>query len=304
MSFVPATSTRRLLPLVWILPLVSLCVAGYLVHRELKERGPRITVHFSDGTGLVAGQTKLIYKGLPMGMVREIELLPDQSGVALKINLHRSAASVAREGSRFWIVRPEISLSGLRAAETLFTGPVITVAPGEGKARRAFVGLDAAPPEFEASQIVSYTLRALRRGSLDAGRPITFRDLQVGEVIGVELAPDASGVLIRIAIERAYAHLVRPASRFWVASGLDMSFSLFRGATIRTGSMNEMLGGGIAFATPDATEPSPPAGHEFLLHDSAQDEWLGWAAALPVDGSVTALPSPSATPAPRPRGHR
>jgi paraquat-inducible protein B len=285
MMTAPAPSSRRL-PLIWIVPLLSLLIGGYLVYHELQDRGPRITIRFMDATGLVPGQTKVMYKGLPMGLVREIVLLPDHSGVDLKIDLERGAEALARADSRFWIVRPKIGLSGVRAPETLFTGPVVAVAPGAGEARRQFVGLEAAPSETLGEEAVSYVLRTPRRGSLEPGHPVTFRGILVGEVAGVELAPDATGVLVRIAIGRTYAGLVRPESVFWNASGIDVNFSLFRGATIRTGGVDELLAGGIAFATPDAARAPPPEGAEFTLHDTPKDEWLEWSPVIPLDGAL------------------
>lgn len=301
MSVHPPASPRRL-SLVWIVPLISLLIGGYLVYHELKDRGPRVTIRFTDATGLVPGQTKVMYKGLPMGLVREIILLPDQTGVDLKIDLDRGAETLARADSRFWIVRPKIGLSGVRAPETLFTGPVIAVAPGAaGEPCRDFVGLDAPPSETLGEESVSYLLRTPRRGSLEPGRPVTFRGILVGEVSSVELAPDAAGVLVKIAIGRSYAGLVRPGSVFWNASGLDVNFSLFRGATIRTGGVDELLMGGIAFATPDAAQPPPPEGTEFALNASSKDEWLQWAPVVPLDGAVAdASAPPSESSAPRP----
>lgn len=297
MSAHTPASPRRL-SLVWIVPLLSLLIGGYLVYHELKDRGPRITIRFTDATGLVPGQTKVMYKGLPMGMVREIILLPDQTGVDLKIDLERGAETLARADSRFWIVRPKIGLSGVRAPETLFTGPVIAVAPGVGEPKHEFVGMDAPPSETLGEESVIYVLRTPRRGSLEPGRPVTFRGILVGEVSGVELAPDAAGVLVKIAIGRTYAGLVRPGTVFWNASGLDVNFSLFRGATIRTGGVDELLAGGVAFATPDASQPPPPEGTEFPLNASSKDEWLEWAPAIPLDGSAPASGASSPVPSP------
>jgi paraquat-inducible protein B len=295
-----ATESPRRMPLIWIVPLISLLIGGYLVYHELRDRGPRITIRFTDATGLVPGQTKVMYKGLPMGVVREIVLLPEQTGVDLKVDLDRGAETLARTESRFWIVRPKIGLSGIRAPETLFTGPVIAVAPGGGGPKREFVGLEAAPSETLGEETVSYVLRTARRGSLEPGRPVTFRGILVGEVEGVELAPEADSVLVRIAIGKSYAGLVRPGTVFWNATGLDVNFSLFRGATIRTGAVDELLAGGIAFATPDASQAPPPADTEFALQESVKDEWQAWASVLPLDGTITSGDAAASTPSARP----
>ena len=47
---------RRLFRVVWVVPLVALAVAAKIVVDRLSEFGPEITVAFSDGAGLRAGQ--------------------------------------------------------------------------------------------------------------------------------------------------------------------------------------------------------------------------------------------------------
>ncbi|WP_034004161.1 hypothetical protein, partial [Pseudomonas aeruginosa] len=55
--------------------------------------------------------------------------------------------------------------------------------------------------------------------------------------------------------------------------------SLFKGLSLRTESMEALMEGGIAFATPNNAQMGEPAkpGQTFSLFDSANDEWLEWA---------------------------
>src|SRR4051812_269744 len=136
----PRVSRTPTIPLVWIVPLVALAVGGWMVFREFRNRGPEITVEFIDGSGIEARKTTLEYRGVPVGTVTDVAMKPDLSGVAVGIRLNKSAAGIANEGSRFWIVHPEIGFSGVRGLDTLLTGARLNVQPGEGAPATTFHG--------------------------------------------------------------------------------------------------------------------------------------------------------------------
>ena len=56
-----------------------------------------------------------------------------------------TAALVARDGSVFWIVRPEVGLGNVTGLGTIITGPHIEVSPGAGGPKSEFVGLERPP---------------------------------------------------------------------------------------------------------------------------------------------------------------
>jgi paraquat-inducible protein B len=101
----------------------------------------------------------------------------------------------------------------------------------------------------------------------------------VGKVESFELGSSADRVLIHILIEPRYAPLVRSGTRFWNASGVGIDAGLFKGVKVRTESLEALLEGGIAFATPDNAQMGSPAipGQTFALHDELNEEWLKWA---------------------------
>ncbi|CAM3038802.1 intermembrane transport protein PqiB [Rariglobus hedericola] len=276
----PVIKPRRQL-LVWIVPLLALAIGGYLVQREFATHGPRITIRFEDGEGITPNQTHLIYKGLPMGVVSDVALLPDFSGIELTIELNRSAAPLARDGSRFWIVRPEITAAGVKGLDTILSGPTIAVLPGTGGPALNFTGLESAPPD-NSSAGTEFTLHASRRGSLQRGQIILYREVSVGRILDVFLAPDATHVVVQARIDAPYDRLVRANSVFWNASGVDVDIGLFRGAKIRTNSLSSLLSGGIAFATPEEPAPTAAAGTVFPLNDRAEDRWFKWTPAIPL----------------------
>ena len=134
----PRITRAPSLPLVWIVPLLALAVGGWMVFREFKNRGPEIAIEFAQGSGMEPRKTTLEYQGVTVGVVTRVELKEDLSGVRVDVRLTKNAAALAREGSQFWVVRPEIGLSGIRGLDTLFSGARITVKPGRGAPASAF----------------------------------------------------------------------------------------------------------------------------------------------------------------------
>ena len=68
---------RRLFRLVWVVPAVALAVAVYLVWQHMRAVGPEIALRFSDASGVRAGQTPIIYRGVQVGEVIHVALAPD-----------------------------------------------------------------------------------------------------------------------------------------------------------------------------------------------------------------------------------
>jgi paraquat-inducible protein B len=267
---------------VWVIPLVAAIVAGHLVYGRLAELGPTITIRFRDGGGVKAGQTEVRYRGVPVGQVEEIELTDDHEYVLVTARLRRSAASIAREGSVFWVVRPEVALGAVRGLSTVITGPYIQAFPGTGPPKTAFRGLERAPPTLGRSGI-KITLAATQLGSVRPGTPVYYRGIDVGSIVEIDLSRDATAAHTAAFIDQRYARLVRSGSRFWNVSGVDVSVSLFRGVQISLESLRSLVTGGVAFATPEDPNAIPvKEGTIFPLHEKPEKDWLEWRPKIPI----------------------
>ncbi len=275
------SSTNSLL--VWIVPIIALLVGGYMVLKEVSGQGPQITIIFENGAGIEAGKTSLEHKGLKVGTVESVVLSSDLSRVEAIVSLQKSAKGLAREGSKFWILRPEIGIEGISGLGTLISGPTIQVSPGVGPFQKEFTA-ESRPP-LEGSDLgYHYTLRVDQLGSLKPGSPVLYRQFKVGEVVETQLAPDATAVLVKILINSPYDKLVRTDSVFWNASGIAMKVGLL-GAKIQTDSLQSILSGGIMFATPYEDETLAelaPANTEFPLHPELDEDWLEWNPSIPL----------------------
>ncbi|AJO80661.1 MULTISPECIES: PqiB family protein [Pseudomonas] len=249
------------------------------------QKGTLISIKVDRADGLRSG-TPIRFKGLDVGKVEDVDLSSDLQSVLLKARITEVPERIARVGSQFWVVKPELGLIKTANLETLVTGQYIEVQPAAKNlgAQTSFVALPQAPEAAIAEEGLSLVLSAARRGSLKVGVPVTYREVTVGKVTGYELGQTADRVLIHILIEPKYAPLVRGGTRFWNSSGFGIDIGLFKGATVRTESLETLVQGGIAFATPDGERMGNPARPEqtFPLFDKFEDEWLTWAPKIPL----------------------
>ncbi|HCP56532.1 MAG TPA: MCE family protein, partial [Pseudomonas sp.] len=148
-----------------------------------------------------------------------------------------------------------------------------------GEPQTVFTSLSEPPNAAVTYAGLRLVLSAARRGSLDTGAPVTYRQVKVGEVVNYELGATADRVLIHVLIEPRYAKLVHTGSRFWTTSGIGVDAGLFSGVQVQTESLESIIAGGVSFATPDVSEMGSAAkpGQTFALFDAANEEWLQWA---------------------------
>ena len=262
--------------LVWLVPVVAAVVAGYLVYSWLHEYGPTITIMFGDATGLKPGQSELRYRGVAVGEVSAVGLTRDLAHVEVSVRVRRDVAGIAREGSVFWIVRPEVGLETVRGLATVITGPYIEVFPGSGQPKTNFVGVESASPALGLRGL-HVIVSTSQLSSIRPRAAVYYRGIQVGMVSGTTLSRDSMSAHVHLLIEPRYTRLVRLGSQFWGASGVDVTLSLFKGLEINVDSLRSLVAGGIAFATPNAEGLPAKDGTVFLLNDKPQKEWLAWA---------------------------
>ena len=250
---------------IWILPLLALLIGAWLAWQAYSERGIRIEVVFESAEGIEVGKTAVLHKGLTIGVVRGLRLAEDERRqiVVAEIEMNKDVAGYLRTGTRFWLVKPSVTLGGITGLETLVSGNYIGISPAEGEESRRFVALSEEPPMSDSRIGLHLTLKAERLGSLNRGSPVFYRQIQVGQVKNYVLAEDDSTVEVQLYIQPDYAHLVRKHTRFWNASGITVDAGL-SGVKFRTESLASIVAGGIAFATPahrqdsPATDPSIP----------------------------------------------
>ncbi len=258
---------RARVSLVWLVPIAAALVGFSMVVQNWLSAGPQITVSFETAEGLEANKTQVKYKNVVIGHVTEINLSEDHTRVIATIELDQHAEPFTREDTKFWVVRPRIGASGVSGVDTLLSGAFIGADAGRAEeTRREFVGLEAPPPVTFGVKGKQFTLHTDDLGSLGIGSPLYFRRLQVGQVISFGLADDGKGVQVQVFVNAPYDNFVTDDTRFWNASGVDVSVAA-DGLTVNTESLSAILAGGIAFRAPNYSPDARPAAEdsEFTL---------------------------------------
>ncbi len=238
---------------------------------DVARYGLPMTLRLVSGAGITAGVTRVMFRGLDTGFVKTIDLNKD-STLTAHILLDPRAEAILKKGTRFWLTEPQVSLNGIKNLDTLLSGPQITFEPGEGPFRDHFEMLPAPPQQRPLRPGSEYVLTTEAPCSFAAGAPVLYKDVQVGEVIGVE--PTPGDIRIRVFIYRPHDHLVNRHSVFWKSGGIKVDAGLFSGVKVETGSLLSVLRGGISFLTPGAKVKKTAMGtegHAFPLYDSFDD---------------------------------
>jgi paraquat-inducible protein B len=244
---------RARLSIVWVIPILAAAVGiGIAVQQYLSE-GPTIRIAFRSAEGVEAGKTSIKFKDIEIGKVTGLNLSEGYSRILVTAKMEKSARGLLVEDASFWIVKPRVTLSGVSGIGTLLSGNYIRFEPGKSTRKgRDFVGLEIPPPATSGLPGKEFVLRSDTLGSLGIGSPVYYRRLNVGQVISYGLAKDGKSVDIRIFLNVPFDRFVMSNTRFWEASGIDVSVGA-TGLSMQTESLLSLLVGGIAFETP----PSP-----------------------------------------------
>ena len=295
---------ERRLSWIWAIPVVTVLVGGWLAWDTLSRRGPLISITFLAAEGLQAGQSHVRHKDVDMGLVQSIALTKDLQRVVVKVQMNRSAQPLLTDTARFWVVKPRFFAGSVSGLETLLSGAYIELLPGapDGAAVRDFVGLEDPPVLQSDVPGTSFLLHAARIGSITLGSPVFYRDLDVGQVLGWDIADMADSVTIHAFVRAPYDRYVRDGSQFWNASGASLQLGP-NGVQLHLESLRALALGGVAFDTPPSVRETPisAANHNFALYadqDAAEHAsftqrirfvayFAGSAAGLATDAQVT-----------------
>jgi len=255
-----APSGRRKLPLVWIIPIVAALLGAWVAVKTILEKGPTATITFSTAEGIEVGKTKIRYKDVEIGDVKEIAIADDKSHVIATAEFIKGAASFLVKDTRFWVVRPRVGAGGVSGLGTLFSGAYLGVDVGKStEPQHAFTGLEAPPivtADLPGREFILHSADGI--GSLEVGSPLYFRRISVGRVAAFELDRDGKGVKLWVFVFSPYERYVTTNTRFWNASGLDMSVDA-QGLQVHTQSIASIIAGGIAFEEPPDAPGAVPA---------------------------------------------
>lgn len=277
-SSIPLAEIRsaKRFSITWLMPLIAALIAGWLVYTTLASKGPTITISFLNGEGLETEKTKIKYKDVELGIVKDLAISKDLNSVIVTAEMRSGTEKYLTDRTKFWIAKAHVSAKEVRDLGTLLSGAYIGIDPAlDGRPQSDFVGLERPPAVSNSRPGRFFALTSETLGSLSIGSPVLYRQIEVGQVTDYRLQKDNSSVLIDIFIESPFDALVRENSHFWNASGIRAGVSP-SGVEITADSLISIFLGGIAFDSP-VQDPMDPAQageifHLYPNHDGIKDD--------------------------------
>ncbi|MDU8913327.1 intermembrane transport protein PqiB [Aestuariicoccus sp. MJ-SS9] len=246
----PRRSPLRNLSLIWLVPLVALVISLGIAWQAWSDRGVLIEITFDNAAGVTPEETTVRYRDVRVGVVEAVEFTEDLGQVVVAARIDQTVAANLPQDARFWVVRPEVTASGISGLSTVLSGVFIEAAfePQAGAAATVFDGLAKTPLVRPGTSGTRITLQAPDGSSLSSGAPIYFRGIEVGRIETPRLLESGSGVVADAFIEAPHDQRLTTATRFWDTSGFSFSFGA-GGLDVSVDSLAALVRGGVAFDT-------------------------------------------------------
>ncbi len=265
-----AVVKKRQFSLVWLLPVLALFLAIWMVLQAELNQGPLITVVFQSAEGVEAGKTKLKCRSVEIGIVEDVSLNDNFTFAEVQIRVEKEFEPLLRTDSQLWIVKPRVGGGRVSGIGTVLSGSYIELLPGiSSLAQSKFIGLEE-PPVFPAVgngkriRLVSDDAK-----SLNVGNPVLYKGFEVGIVERANFNSETRNFEYGVYIEEEYADIVCTSTRFWNDSGIEVNLSA-DGLSLNTGSVESIITGGVSFDIPEGVGPGVPCepNEEYYLYDN------------------------------------
>lgn len=265
----PAEVRSSGLSVVWLMPLLAVAVAGYVVWQTYANQGPLITVSFSSASGIKADETQLRFRDMQVGLVEGLDFADDLRSINVHIRLDQKIAPYVDEGAEFWLVEPRVSARGVTGLDTVLSGVYIQGNwDGEpGLAASEFTALDQPPLITFGDEGTRLQLRAAAGHRLSAGAPVLFNGVEVGRLGTPTLSDSGAYVTIDAFIETPHDARLTTNTRFWDSSGVSLDLGA-GGISVNFDSVATLLEGGVSFDTLVSGGNSILPGHIYQVFPS------------------------------------
>ena len=80
--------------LVWLIPLITLAIGGWLIFKTISEQGPLISITFDTAAGIEAGTTRIRYKDVEIGVVEKLQFTEGHQQIVVSAKMNRNAENL------------------------------------------------------------------------------------------------------------------------------------------------------------------------------------------------------------------
>ena len=266
---------KKGLSFIWILPIIAALIGAWLIYKGIVEAPIKVVINFESAAGISADKTKVLYKGIELGVVSAVALSPDQNTVDVTVEFDQEDKKLLLNTTQFWLVKPRLSLQGISGLGTVLGGDYIAMDPGAigGKHTKKFKALPKPPVVADDAPGLHLILTSKDLATFEPGSPVYYEKIEVGEVKSWKFPEENHYTEIKIYLRPEYSHLVNEHTRFFDATGIEIDGGL-TGFHIRTESLTSILLGGIAFSsTPKGAQAKN--GDQFELFKDFKEAEIG-----------------------------
>lgn len=208
-----------------------------------------VVLHSREAYNLEPNLSQVYFHGNVAGKVTDVTYLPDSESTRITVRLDRDFRHLANSAAHFWVVRPQLSIEGVKGLSAIARGPYITFSTDIKNApERSEFTLENKPMPPEGKHI---TLKIDEANGIDEGTSIFFSGIEVGVVTGIAFVPGEQALEADAVIDDNYVRYLNDSSLFYVRSGMELQLGV-TGFYANSGSLKEIVVGGIAFETPDS----------------------------------------------------
>lgn len=267
----PRNTRLRGISLVWLVPLLAVIVSIGVAWRTYSERGTLIEIEFVEVAGIQVGETVLKFREVEVGRVEAVTFTSDLTRVLVSVRVDKDVAPFIDSDASFWLVRPELTTSGISRLDTVLSGTFIEGLWDNEVTETAtrFVALDAAPLSRTPGSGTWVTLVSPDGGTMAEGAPVIYRGIKVGQLRNVRLDPGSTGVLVDAFVSAPYDKRLSTASVFWDISGFSVSLGP-QGLKLNVRSLASVVQGGVEFTTLVTGGESVDQGTKFRVFEDEQ----------------------------------
>jgi paraquat-inducible protein B len=262
-----AVYRRRPLRIIWLLPIIALGIAAWFLFSGLAARGPAIIIRFETADGLEVGKSQIKHKDVVLGTVEGLKPVDGFKHVEVTARMNHLSEDYLNTGTQFWIVRPRVSVEEITGLGTLLSGAYIEMAPGSGDKADQFTGLEQPPAVSPDAKGKAFTLLTDDLGTLAEGSSVIYHGVKVGEILRYTLSNEKPPVAVQIFVNDPYTGLVQTGTKFWNASGVQVTVGA-QGLKVNARSLQTIFLGGVMFDVPQngVAGPAAAVGDKFILY--------------------------------------
>ena len=232
-----------------------------------------VTIIFNDVEGLQENFSQLTYKGVNIGKVTNVRLNEKQQ-VEVKALVYDDFASIAKEGTVFYLKKPRISFQEIaNAGSTVMAVNIGVIKSDSSTIQTTFVGLDTQPSVETSHFGTVYKVEDPTASSVNVDSPVYYKNVQIGKVSKVDLSDDGSKVIVDCLVYDKYKKLIRKNSQFYDISGFEMKFSIFGGAKVESNTFTSLIKGGLVVVTPSEYAQLASPKDKFTLIKELREDW-------------------------------